>query len=283
MPSRTLSVIFLSDYNIGSEGIEQVIELATTQTLVSIQPRTLYRITSVATDITITLPTAGTAGAYAFFASNRTGAGNAIISTASLISGATTQTISVDKEGIGIEDTGSTYSITRDTRVDRFVTKTTAQTITGAKTFSGVTIVPTGTASTHAVNKSQMDAADALKANLSGNNTFVAGVQSYNGVKTFYVYAVNFNTDTLLLSGISLAKVEASFHNRTDDNSGAFISHGMDSKTPDFADLVKDTGGLTLGYTSSGSDINLYWDGGDLRIQSASTSADNWSLKITFY
>ena len=48
-----------------------------------------------------------------------------------------------------------------------FATLTSAQTLTGAKTFSGTVIVPTPSAGTHATTKSYVDIADALKANLA--------------------------------------------------------------------------------------------------------------------
>lgn len=67
------------------------------------------------------------------------------------------------------------------------------QTIAGVKTFSSSPVVPTATTNTQAVNKAQMDAADALKVNKAGDTMtgqliakdgLTVGVQSTYGIAT---------------------------------------------------------------------------------------------------
>lgn len=56
------------------------------------------------------------------------------------------------------------------------------QTVAGVKTFSSSPVVPTATTNTQAVNKAQMDAADALKLNISDNRVELRGVGFPQGV-----------------------------------------------------------------------------------------------------
>lgn len=74
--------------------------------------------------------------------------------------------------------------------VGAFVTKSTAQTITGDKTFSGTTIVPTPTANTHAATKAYVDSA------VSGvaSNFTVAGDSGSS-------QTITSGSDTLTISG----------------------------------------------------------------------------------
>lgn len=62
------------------------------------------------------------------------------------------------------------------------VNLTGGQTVAGVKTFSSSPIVPTATTDTQAVNKAQMDAADALKLNISDPRTPLQGTGFPNGV-----------------------------------------------------------------------------------------------------
>jgi hypothetical protein len=54
---------------------------------------------------------------------------------------------------------GTATSVEAIGGIGAFVTKSTSQTITGDKTFSGVVIVPTPTANTHATTKAYVDSA----------------------------------------------------------------------------------------------------------------------------
>jgi hypothetical protein len=122
MASRTLGTILGLDFNLGPEGIENVIFLTSSQFLSKLKSRTLYVIQAANADITITVAASAdaTKGAYSFFQLEKNGTGNAIISSTSSIDGSTSQTITDNRKGIGMQDkgVGVGYAIVRDTRGD---------------------------------------------------------------------------------------------------------------------------------------------------------------------
>lgn len=102
------------------------------------------------------------------------------VNTVTSVSGKT-GAVTLDKTDVGLSNVDNTsdadkpVSIAQQTALDTkanssdTVNLTGDQTVAGVKTFSSSPVVPTATATTHAVNKAQMDAADALKVSKAGD------------------------------------------------------------------------------------------------------------------
>ena len=117
---------------------------------------------------------------------------------------------------------GTATSVEAIGGIGAFVTRSTSQTISGDKTFSGVVIVPTPSANTHATTKSYVDSAVAGVATnftVSGDSgtsqTITSGSDTLTISGGVGLSSVSSNTDTITLNLDSTAVTAGTYGNST--------------------------------------------------------------------
>jgi hypothetical protein len=114
---------------------------------------------------------------------------------------------------------GTATSIEAIGGVGAFVTKTTSQTISGDKTFSGVVIVPTPTANTHAATKAYVDGAISSSSSSftlagdSGVNQIITSADTFRVSGGTGISTATSNTDTVTITLTNTAVTAGTYGN----------------------------------------------------------------------
>ena len=152
---------------------------------------------------------------------------------------------------------GTATSVEAIGGVGAFVTNSTAQTITGAKTFSGTTIVPTPSANTHAATKLYVDQAIS---NVTLSNTSVTAGAYGNGnyVGTFAVDSQGRLTAASNVAiSISSAQI-TDFNEASQDAYGSLVSGGSQAGIT----VTYDDANTKVNYSVTNQSVNIYGDSG---------------------
>ena len=152
---------------------------------------------------------------------------------------------------------GTATSVEAIGGIGAFVTNSTAQTITGAKTFSGAVIVPTPSANTHAATKLYVDQAIG---NVTLSNTAVTAGPYGNGnyVGTFVVDSQGRLTAASNVAiAISSAQI-TDFNEASQDAYGSLVSGGSQAGIT----VTYDDANTKVNYSVTNQSVNIYGDSG---------------------
>ena len=138
-----------------------------------------------------------------------------------------------------------------------YLTLSGTQTITGNKTFSGTTIVPTPTANTHAVTKLYVD--NAISGVTLGNTAVTVG--SYGGAGTVATFTVQ-GDGRLTAAGNTAISISSSavtdFNEAAQDAYGTLITNSTQSGIT----VAYDDANTKVTYSVAGQSVNIYGDSG---------------------
>jgi hypothetical protein len=175
--------------------------------------------------------------------------------------------------GKGSDGSGDATSIPAIAGSGAYVTKSTSQTISGDKTFSGVVIVPAPTLNTHAATKKYVD--DSVAAVNIGNTTVTAGSYgSATAVSTFTVNAQGRLTAAGTANIAIASTAVTDFAEAVADTVGAMVS----SNTESGISVTYDDTDNTLDFDVADFTLTL---GGDLTGDVTVTNLGNATLNAT--